>query len=111
MVQALELQPGWTIILRDGSQAGFSNGLSADCIAPPEAAACHLVWAEYERIDWERIYAGESWQHDVRLCAPLGSSIAHSCNHCMQHSASTLHERGLALQVSSTPAAIASARA
>ncbi|CAK0786864.1 hypothetical protein CVIRNUC_010078 [Coccomyxa viridis] len=70
VVQALELQPGWTIILRDDSQAGFSNGLSADCIAPPEAAACHLVWAEYERIDWERIYAGE--QHASSYCIRKG---------------------------------------
>ena len=83
MLQALELQPGWTIILGDGNQAGFSNGLSADCIAPPEAAACHLVWAEYERIDWERIYAGELWQHDIRPCAaPESLLLSHMINAC-----------------------------
>ena len=40
-----------------------------------EAAACHLVWAEYERIDWERIYAGEdfvtNWHTSLGSCPDL----------------------------------------
>ena len=79
VVQAFERQPGCTIIRRDGTQLGFSNGLSVDCIAPPEAAACHLVWAEYEHIDWEHIYAGEPWQHGIRHCAAPGiPSLSHT---------------------------------
>ena len=95
VVQAIQLQLRWTMILRDGSQAGFSNGLNLDCIAPPEAAACHLVWAEYERIDWERIYAGESWQHDIILCATPGASIAQACNQSMQSQCSLTQRKGL----------------
>ena len=59
MLAAFKQHPCWHIVQPSQSQHNISSACDAEYEPSAEAAACQLVWAEYERIDWERIYAGK----------------------------------------------------
>jgi len=65
VLEALEEHPQWrTICPVQNQDKGCSDAVEY-YVPSADAAASQFVWAEYERLDWERIYAGERKLHDM----------------------------------------------
>ncbi len=57
-MEAFQQHPQWQVLCPANGQ-DQSCDIDEQHAPSAEAAASHFVWAEYERLDWERIYAGE----------------------------------------------------
>ncbi len=57
VLEAFQQHPWWQVLCPAVDQDQSSN-VDEQHAPSAEAAASHFVWAEYERLDWERIYAG-----------------------------------------------------
>ena len=69
-MEAFEQHPQWRTDCPVQSQdEGFSDA-DEYYVPSADAAASQFVWAEYERLDWERIYAGETTLHDMPKSVP-----------------------------------------
>ena len=58
-MEAFQQHPQWQLLCPANGQDD-SCDVDEQHTPSAEAAASQLVWAEYERLDWERIYAGET---------------------------------------------------
>ena len=58
VLEAFQKHPQWQVLCPAHGQ-DQSCDIDEQHAPSAEAAASHFVWAEYERLDWERIYAGE----------------------------------------------------
>lgn len=57
---AFQQHPQWrTVCPAQGQDQDFADA-DEQHLPSAEATASQLIWAEYERLDWERIYAGKN---------------------------------------------------
>ena len=59
-MEAFQQHPQWRALCPLRSQDQGHDDADDQHVPSADAVASQVVWAEYERIDWERIYAGET---------------------------------------------------
>lgn len=83
VLEAFQQHRHWRVVCPANGQEQ-SCDLDKEHLLSAEAQASQLVWGEYERIDWERVYAGVTPlipDQGRRLCGCLTNSQKKSHKH------------------------------